>query len=180
MTNTNEAYLDSVFRKYDKNKSGDIDVKELQMALSNGRWTPFNPETVKLMIEMFDSNANGMITRKDFGSLWNYISSWYDCFKAFDTDKSGNISKDELKAALDTLGHKFPESCYDFLMVKFDRSKDGAIYFDDFIHCNIMLHITKHELQKHPEDAATRGSVSFTFEDFMLSALHCSYKPFLS
>lgn len=178
MADDDQTFIESVFRKVDKNKSGDIDAKELQRALSNGRWTPFNIETVRLMIEMFDSNGSGMITLKDFGSLWNYISSWSDCFKAFDSDNSGNINKEELKRALTTTGYSFPESFYDFLMIKFDRNKDGAIYFDDFIHCNMMLHITKHEFQQHPADGT--GDISFKFEDFMLSALHCSYKPFLA
>lgn len=37
----------------DKDKSGYISADELQQALSNGTWTPFNPETVRLMIGMF-------------------------------------------------------------------------------------------------------------------------------
>jgi hypothetical protein len=34
----------------DRNNDGDIDASELQAALSNGTWLPFNPDTVKLMI----------------------------------------------------------------------------------------------------------------------------------
>jgi len=34
----------------DRDKSGYISAEELQVALSNGTWTPFNPETVRLMI----------------------------------------------------------------------------------------------------------------------------------
>ena len=34
----------------DKDRSGAISADELQQALSNGTWTPFNPETVRLMI----------------------------------------------------------------------------------------------------------------------------------
>lgn len=36
--------------RVDKDRSGAIDSRELQSALSNGNWTPFNPDTVKLMI----------------------------------------------------------------------------------------------------------------------------------
>jgi hypothetical protein len=34
----------------DKDRSGSITASELQTALSNGTWTPFNPETVRLMM----------------------------------------------------------------------------------------------------------------------------------
>ncbi len=36
--------------RVDKDRSGFITAAELQTALSNGTWTPFNPETVRLMI----------------------------------------------------------------------------------------------------------------------------------
>lgn len=42
------------FNRVDKDRSGYISADELQQALSNGTWTPFNPETVRLMIGMFD------------------------------------------------------------------------------------------------------------------------------
>lgn len=43
--------------RVDKDRSGAITADELQQALSNGTWTPFNPETVRLMIgKMFSYN----------------------------------------------------------------------------------------------------------------------------
>ncbi len=34
-------------KRVDKDSSGAINAQELQSALSNGTWTPFNPETVR-------------------------------------------------------------------------------------------------------------------------------------
>jgi len=42
--------VDNDFIRVDKDRSGAISADELQQALSNGTWTPFNPETVRLMI----------------------------------------------------------------------------------------------------------------------------------
>jgi hypothetical protein len=39
-----------VSSRVDRDRSGYISADELQVALSNGTWTPFNPETVRLMI----------------------------------------------------------------------------------------------------------------------------------
>ena len=40
----------------DRDHSGKITSTELQQALMNGNWTPFNPETCRLMIGMFDKD----------------------------------------------------------------------------------------------------------------------------
>ena len=41
-----ENWLRSVFSRVDSDRSGQISANELQGALSNGTWKPFNPETV--------------------------------------------------------------------------------------------------------------------------------------
>ena len=42
----------------DTDKSGQITATELQQALCNGNWTPFNAETCRLMIGMFDRDRS--------------------------------------------------------------------------------------------------------------------------
>ena len=54
-----QQFLWSVFSQVDKDRSGQISAQELGQALSNGTWTPFNPETVRLMIMMFDKDHTG-------------------------------------------------------------------------------------------------------------------------
>lgn len=46
--------------RVDRDRSGHISADELQVALSNGTWTPFNKETVRMMIGMFDKQNTGM------------------------------------------------------------------------------------------------------------------------
>jgi Ca2+-binding EF-hand superfamily protein len=71
---------------------------------AEGTWTPFNPETVRLMISMFDRDKSGTITFDEFGSLWRYVTDWQETFKSFDRDNSGNIDKNELQTALSSFG----------------------------------------------------------------------------
>ena len=54
-----QQFLMSVFQKVDKDRSGQISAQELGQALSNGTWQPFNPETVRLMINLFDRDQTG-------------------------------------------------------------------------------------------------------------------------
>ena len=62
-----------------------------------GSWTPFNPETVRLMIGMFDRDRTGTINFQEFGALWKYVNDWQATFKSYDRDNSGSIDKNELK-----------------------------------------------------------------------------------
>lgn len=67
------------------------------MLCEPGSWTPFNPETVRLMIGMFDRDRSGTINFQEFGALWKYVNDWQATFKSYDRDNSGAIDKNELK-----------------------------------------------------------------------------------
>lgn len=111
------------------------------MALSNGTWTPFNPETVRLMIGMFDKHNRGTVSFEDFGALWKYVIDWQACFRSFDRDGSGNINVAELKDALSSFGYRLSEQIVSVMLKKFDRFGRGTILFDDFIQCCVVLHV---------------------------------------
>jgi Ca2+-binding EF-hand superfamily protein len=137
----NRDFLWQVFQRVDRDRSGNISAQELQSALSNGTWTPFNPETVRLMLGMFDRQNRGTINFEDFGALWKYITDWQACFRGFDRDSSGNIDGNELKAALTAFGYRLSDPTHQMFLRKFDRLGKGTIYFDDFIQCCIVLHV---------------------------------------
>lgn len=120
-----DAFLKYVFQQVDKDRSGAINAAELKQCLSNGTWEPFNDETVRLMISMFDRSHRGQLGFEEFKSLWKYIEDWRQCFLSFDTDKSGYISKNELKQALTTFGYHLSDSFYDLMMQKFVKSGRG-------------------------------------------------------
>lgn len=113
-----EAFLTRVFQQVDKDRSNAISASELQSCLSNGTWEPFNAETIKLMIAMFGKDK-GQLDFEEFKKLWKYIEDWRQCFISFDQDKSGYISKDELKNALTNFGYHLTDSFYDLIMSKF-------------------------------------------------------------
>ena len=54
-------FLWNVFSQVDKDRSGQISADELGQALANGTWAPFNPETIRQMIGMFDRDYSGTI-----------------------------------------------------------------------------------------------------------------------
>ncbi|KAK8381109.1 hypothetical protein O3P69_008173 [Scylla paramamosain] len=158
-------FLMTVFQQVDKDRSGAIDARELQSALSNGNWTPFNPDTVKLMIGMFDRTGEGTINFNEFGALWKYVTDWQQCFRSFDNDNSGSINKTELKTAITTFGYRFSDQFFDILIKRFDRSGKGLIYFDDFIQCCISLHNLTQLFSQHDTDRD--GIIQVSYEQFL-------------
>ena len=36
-------------------------MEELRQALLNDNWTPFNMDTIRMMLRLFDRNANGIL-----------------------------------------------------------------------------------------------------------------------
>ncbi|XP_076040235.1 apoptosis-linked gene-2 isoform X2 [Oratosquilla oratoria] len=159
-------FLWSVFQKVDKDRSGAIEAQELQAALSNGNWTKFNPETIRLMIGMFDRTGSGTINFDEFGALWKYVTDWQQCFRSFDKDGSGNINREELQTAVTTFGYRFSDNFYNVLMKRFDRSGKGLIFFDDFIQCCVTLHTLTAEFKQL--DQNQDGVVTMTYDQFLL------------
>lgn len=62
-----DPQLWSWFIAVDTDHSGQLSVDELQRALVNGDWSPFNIETVRTMVNMFDKGnrrLNGKLVEK--------------------------------------------------------------------------------------------------------------------
>uniref|UniRef100_A0A183BHY5 Programmed cell death protein 6 n=1 Tax=Globodera pallida TaxID=36090 RepID=A0A183BHY5_GLOPA len=157
--------LQQIFQTVDRNRSGQISAHELQRALSNGTWKPFNPETCRMMISMFDNNHDGGINLQEFQSLWTYINDWTRVFRTFDRDNSGNIDKGELMNALTQFGYRLSGPFYDMLMRKFDRSHKGSINFDDFIQLCVVLQTLTSAFRE--KDTDLDGWIRIHYEEFL-------------
>jgi len=162
-------FLLSVFQRVDRDRSGAINTDELQSALSNGTWTPFNPETVRMMIGMFDKDNSGTINFDEFGALWKYVTDWQQCFKSFDQDNSGSIDRNELQNALNTFGYRLAPPTIDMMLKKFDRQGRGTIAFDDFIQCCVTLHTLTASFRQHDTDMD--GVIQIHYEQFLQMVL---------
>ncbi|KAJ8413233.1 hypothetical protein AAFF_G00092290 [Aldrovandia affinis] len=137
-----QGFLWNIFQRVDKDRSGSISDSELQQALSNGTWTPFNPVTVRSIISMFDRDNKGGVNFNEFAGVWKYITDWQNIFRTYDRDNSGFIDKNELKQALTGFGeqsYRLSDQFYCTLIEKFDRQRKGQVAFDDFIQCCIVL-----------------------------------------
>ncbi|PAA72313.1 hypothetical protein BOX15_Mlig030201g1 [Macrostomum lignano] len=163
-----QQQLWDIFQRIDRDRSGAINCIELQSALSNGTWTPFNPETVRLMVGMFDRNQTGekgTIDFNEFQELWRYITNWQNTFRMYDRDNSGSIDHHELKTALTNFGYRLSDAFYNLLIRKFDRQGKGSIFFDDFIQACVMLQTLTAAFAQH--DTQRNGWITINYETFL-------------
>jgi len=175
--------LRTIFNKVDKDHSGSINGVELQSALSNGTWTPFNPETIRMMIGIFDRDRSSTIDFEEFVSLWKYVNDWQNCFRSFDKDNSGSIDRNELKQALVSFGYRLSDSFYEILLktlatrknilrsggdgaLRTHRADDvNAVLFDDFIYICCKIQTLTNAFRQY--DYQQNGTITLKYEDFL-------------
>jgi len=147
-----DPQLWSWFVSVDKDRSGAITLQELQKALVNGDFTPFDLDTVKLLMNIFDVDRSGTIGFNEFAGIWKYIKDWQGVFLHFDRDRSGTIDGNELQAALSQFGYTLSPQLLNLLQRKYGTASAAGGYqsappgltFDHFVRtCVVVKQITE-------------------------------------
>lgn len=87
----------------DKDSNGRISVDELQCALNRGNFR-FSVSTVAHLIRVHDTSGRGEIDLEEFRKLHEFLISMQSSFTAFDTNKTGTLSPEELHQAVTHAG----------------------------------------------------------------------------
>ncbi|RGB31681.1 hypothetical protein C1646_708371 [Rhizophagus diaphanus] len=159
------------FQAVDTDKSGALTTEELQKALINGDWSPFNIETVRLMMNMFDTDNSGTIAFQEFTGLWRYIEDWKKCFQTFDADGSGTINFAELKNALRTFGYNLSDNFVNLLIKKYDKyggknnAGKGDVTFDNFVQSCVTVKTLTDAFRRYDTD--NDGWILINYEQFL-------------
>ncbi|KAI0404366.1 EF-hand [Xylaria palmicola] len=158
-----------LFRAVDKDGTGQLSERELSAALVNGDWTAFDPQTVRMMIRMFDSDRSGTIGFDEFCGLWSFLASWRTLFDRFDVDRSGNISLDEFSNALVAFRYRLSPGFVELLFHTYDKRGEGVMSFDLFVQACISLKRMTDVFKKYDDDRD--GYITLGFEDFLVEIL---------
>ncbi|KAI1428264.1 EF-hand [Xylaria sp. FL1777] len=158
-----------LFRAVDKDGTGQLSERELSAALVNGDWTAFDPQTVRMMIRMFDSDRSGTIGFDEFCGLWSFLASWRTLFDRFDVDRSGNISLDEFSNALVAFRYRLSPGFVELLFTTYDKRGEGVMSFDLFVQACISLKRMTDVFKKYDDDRD--GYITLGFEDFLVEIL---------
>lgn len=142
----------------------------------NGDYTSFDPNTVKLMVRMFDRSGTGTIRFDEFVSLWRYLAAWRELFDRFDVDRSGRISLGEFENALVAFGYRLSRPFVTILFSTFEskgrkRTSPGlapgkaGMSFDLFVQACINLKRMTDVFKRYDDDRD--GYITVSFEEFL-------------
>ena len=131
--------LKAVFKTFDKDGDGTIDVEELGTALRSLGQNP-TKEEVRKLIDETDKDGSGCIEFDEFAKMMAQRSAsnqtseqeLLEAFKVFDVEKTGVITIKEVKHVLGTIGMELNAEELDDMMAAGDADGNGTINFEDF------------------------------------------------
>lgn len=160
------------FSAVDADRSGSITVTELQSALVNGNFTKFDLDTVKMLMNIFDTDRSGTIGFNEFQGLWRYIKDWQGVFKHFDQDHSGSIDRRELASALGSFGYNLSPPIISMVAEKYASGPAPTGYgpppgitFDRFVRACVVIKTLTEAFQNVDTDGD--GWIQINYEQFM-------------
>lgn len=172
-TDSTKYKLQKIFNGVDKDGDGRLSEEELRGALINGDYTKFNPETVKLMIKMFDRNGDKSIDFEEFGYLWKYLADWRKLFARFDQDKNDTISFPEFDDAMKAFGYTLSPGFVQNLFAQYShtnrKTHQRVISFDMFVQCCITVKRMTEAFKQFDTDRD--GIVTMEFEQFLTTVM---------
>jgi len=159
------------FTTVDEDHSGQITAEELQRALVNGNWSPFDLDTVKMLMGIFDVDRSGSINFSEFAGLWKYIADWQNVFRHFDSDRSGSIDREELTNALKQFGYNLSPGLIGLICNKYAALPASAygpppsVAFDRFVRCCVAIKTLTESFQRLDTDHD--GWVRMNYDTFL-------------
>jgi len=170
-----DPQLWSWFTSVDTDRSGAITAPELERALINGDWSPFDLDTVKLLMTMFDTDRSGTIGFNEFSGLWKYIKDWQGVFKHFDRDNSGSIDGGELTQALHQFGYNLSPQLLNLVQRKYasapviGHGPAPGISFDRFVRACVVIKQLSEAFRRLDTDQD--GWIQINYDTFMQTVL---------
>ncbi|XP_012296008.2 grancalcin isoform X1 [Aotus nancymaae] len=146
-------------------QDGEVDAEELQRCLTqsgiSGTYSPFSLETCRIMIAMLDRDYTGKMGFNEFKELWAALNAWKQNFMTVDQDRSGTIEHHELSDAIALMGYRLSPQTLTVIVRRY--SKNGRIFFDDYVACCVKLRALTDFFRKR--DHLRQGFVNFIYDD---------------
>ncbi|KAL5973662.1 hypothetical protein ACLOJK_030316 [Asimina triloba] len=135
LSNHNLEEVEKVFDRFDTNKDGKISASEMGHVLRALGSSPTDDE-IKRMMDEIDTDGDGFIDLKEFADFHMAeipdTEAMKEAFDAYDQDKDGLITADELHRVLAMLGERCSIDDCKRMIVTVDSDGDGCVNFDEF------------------------------------------------
>ncbi|KAK0486492.1 hypothetical protein IW261DRAFT_800024 [Armillaria novae-zelandiae] len=156
------------FSAVDTDRSGAITASELERALINGDWTPFDLDTVKLLMTLIAAELSDSTNLPAFG---NTSRTGKMFFRHFDRDRSGSIDGNELRDALSQFGYNLSPSLLDLVQRKYAAGHGTlpGISFDRFVRACVVVKQLSEAFGRLDTDRD--GWIQINYDQFMQTVL---------
>jgi hypothetical protein len=158
------------FAAVDEDKSGAVDVNELQRALVKGGYT-LSLASCAMLIRINDSNGDGKIDFQEFTGLHRFLFQLQAAFvqAAGGSPTATQINSAQLKSALDILGYPWIDGpAFSAMCLAFDPTRDSLFGLTEMIAMVTYLKSVVATFKGF--DPQGRGMVSLTMNQFLYAA----------
>jgi peflin len=168
-----DASLEEIQRTFtavDEDKSGSIDVNELQRALIKGGFS-LSLASVAMLIRINDSNGDGKIDFQEFSGLHRFLFQIQAAFvqAAGGSPSVTQITSTQLKSALDILGYPWIDGpAFSATCLAFDPTRDSLFGLTEMIA--IVTYLKTVVATYKGFDSQGRGVVSLNMNRFLYAA----------
>ncbi|XP_008112858.2 centrin-2 isoform X1 [Anolis carolinensis] len=139
LTEEQKQEIREAFDLFDTDGTGNIDVKELKVAMRALGFEPKKDEIKKMILDI-DKEGTGKITYQDFLGVMTQKMAEKDskeeilkAFKLFDDDETGKISFKNLKRVAKELGETLTDEELQEMIDEADRDGDGEVNEQEFL-----------------------------------------------
>jgi len=149
-----------MFHQLDEDKSGTLNINEIKNGMQSlevilkGKRSKTNAAEYKELMMSLDKNGDGIISYDEFiaaaidkVALLNQ-ENIMSAFKLIDSDNSGYITIEELKAAFDADGDSKDSSLWIDIMIEVDKDGDNKISPKEFIDAMTQVLKKQHETNR--------------------------------
>ncbi|EAR96949.2 EF-hand pair protein (macronuclear) [Tetrahymena thermophila SB210] len=165
-----------VFAQIDDNRDGELNPSEFQLAMRKLK-VDFSNQEIEILFRFMDFDGNNKIDLKEFSrkmrrqgltirksqeqvifTLWEKMQqaglSISDAFQAFDKDRSGEVTKDEMLVTLQSLIKDIEADTVDYVFKIADTSGDGKITYSEFhaLFENIIQDVMRQQILMNVEE----------------------------
>jgi solute carrier family 25 phosphate transporter 23/24/25/41 len=151
-----------VFEKLDRNKSGTLELEEVEAGMK-ALGIPVTKPAVQKVFLRLDSNGDGTVSLQEFASYCDTrLLEIRRTFDAIDKDRNGTISSEEIKLCVQALGMKISSEQLRSMVRRVVKHEGSCISFDEFVDALLLLPATNPEAvfeawQSLPLDDAESG-----------------------
>eukprot|EP00037_Helgoeca_nana_P020147 m.198858 g.198858 ORF g.198858 m.198858 type:complete len:275 (-) comp25153_c0_seq3:945-1769(-) len=165
-----DGQIHTAFSRYDVGKNGTLEVDEVAAALST---LSLRRDTdTAALFDRLDRNHDGRVQYNEFAAfVKEKEGELRELYCHLDVDGNGVLSRDEILAALDTLGLKADAQRLDAMITAMDSDSDGAISFSDFRTMLLLFPSTTH----HRVFDAWTAAASVSIADAVFEVRIASY-----